>query len=363
LGVLVHGGATRQLTPNIPVWQDAPVSAVVPKPPEPSILPKRTGPPKIVTKLELASLPPGTRHNLHLQLFRDPAGQPLRVPVLVVRGAEPGPVLGVTAAIHGNELNGIPAVHRFVHGLDPKRLSGTVAAISVVNIPGFLLRRRGFSDARDLNRLFPGKTGGTDSQLWIEKLREQFLVRLDYLVDLHTAGPGRTNPVYARIDLDDPATVELGIAAKPDLILHKPANPKTLRGAAGELGIPCMTLELGAPQVLQPEIVERATKGLRRIARHLEMIQRPLNPRSRPPLCGESSWVYTEHGGLLEVFPELLERVREGQLIGRIVNLFGEIVGEYHAPFRGVVIGKTIDPLAPIGTRIVHLGKLSAWEE
>jgi uncharacterized protein len=323
----------------------------------------RDGPPKIVTKLDLTVLPPGTRHHLHLQLFRDPAGQPLRVPVLVVRGAEPGPILGVTAAVHGNELNGIPAVHRFVHGLDPKRLRGTVVAISVVNIPGFLLRRRGFSDARDLNRLFPGKDGGTDSQLWIARLREQFLTRLDFLVDLHTAGPGRTNPVYARVDLEDPITVDLGVAAKPDLILHKPANTKTLRGAAGALGVPCVTLELGAPQVLQPEIVERATKGLRRIARHLEMLPRPLTPRSRPPLCSESEWIYTAHGGLLEVFPEPLERVREGEAIARIVNLFGEVVGEYQAPHKGIIIGKTIDPVAPIGTRIVHLGKLAAWED
>ncbi len=328
---------------------------------DPPELPKRTGPPKIITKLDLASLPPGTRHHLHLQLFRDPAGQPLRVPVLVVRGAQPGPVLGVTAAIHGNELNGVPAVHRFVHGLDPKRLRGTVAAISVVNIPGFLLRRRGFSDARDLNRLFPGKDGGTDSQLWINRLREQFLTRLDFLADLHTAGPGRTNPVYARVDLDDPLTIDLGIAAKPDLVLHKPANPKTLRGAAREQGVPCVTLELGSPQVLQPEIVERATKGLRRIARHLEMLPRPLTIRSRPPLCSESEWIYTEHGGLLEVFPELLERVREGETIGRVVNLFGEIVGEYKAPHKGIVIGKTLDPVAPIGTRIIHLGKLTSW--
>jgi hypothetical protein len=327
------------------------------------VLPKRDGPPKIVTTLDLASLPPGTRHNLHLQLFRDPAGQPLRVPVLVVRGSEPGPVLGVTAAIHGNELNGIAAVHRFVHGLDPKRLCGTVVAISVVNIPGFLLRRRGFSDARDLNRLFPGKDGGTDSQLWIGKLREHFLTRLDFLVDLHTAGPGRTNPVYARVDLDEPLTVELGVAAKPDLILHKPPNPRTLRGAARALGIPGVTLELGAPQVLQPEIIERGTKGLRRIARHLEMLPRPLALRSRPPLCSESTWLYTEHGGLLEVFPELLERVREGDAIARVVNLFGEIVGEYQAPHKGVIIGKSIDPVAPIGTRTVHLGVLGNWPD
>jgi uncharacterized protein len=339
------------------------VSTIPPPRAEPPALPKREDPPKIVTKLDLASLPPGTRHHLHLQLFRDPAGQPLRVPVLVVRGHEPGPVLGITAAIHGNELNGIPAVHRFVHGLDPKRLRGTVVAISVVNIPGFLLRRRGFSDARDLNRLFPGKDGGTDSQLWIGKLREQFLTRVDFLVDLHTAGPGRTNPVYARINLDEPLTVELGIAAKPDLLLHKPPNPKTLRGAAQELEIPAITLELGAPQVLQPEIVERATKGLQRIARHLEMLPRPLAIRSRPPLCSESSWLYTEHGGLLEVYPDLLERLREGDPVARVVNLFGEIVGEYHAPHKGVVIGKTLDPVAPIGTRIIHWGKLANWED
>ncbi len=330
----------------------------------PVVLPTPSGPPKVVSALDLASLPMGTLHQLHLQMFRDPAGQPLRVPVLVVRGAEPGPVLGVLAAIHGNELNGIPTVHRFVHGLDPRRLRGTVVAISVVNIPGFLLRRRGFADARDLNRLFPGKSGGTDSQLWVHRLRELVLPHLDFVVDLHTAGPGRANPIYARVDLGDPLALELAIAVKPDLVLHKPANPGTLRGSAAELQLPCIALEVGNPQVVQPELVERATKGLRRIARHLEMLPRPLGTgEPRPPLCSDSSWTYTDHGGLLEVFPNLLDRVREGQTIGRVINLFGEVIGEYTAPTKGIVIGKTIDPVAPIGTRIVHLGALANWPD
>jgi predicted deacylase len=342
--------------------QDVDVNAEPPSLTDPAPLPVRAGPPKIVTKLDLVSLPWASKHHLHLNLFPDPAGQPLRVPVLVVRGAEPGPALGITAAIHGNELNGVAAIHRFIHGLDPKRLRGTVVAISVVNIPGFLLRRRAFSDARDLNRLFPGKPGGTDSQLWILKLREQFLAHLDFVVDLHTAGPGRTNPIYARIDLSEPIGVELGVAAKPDLLVHKPAHPRTLRGAARDLGIPAVTLEIGDPQVLQPAMIERANKALQRIARHLEMLPRPLNLRARPPLCSESRWIYTDHGGLLEVFPECLTRVREGEPIARIINLFGEVVHEYTAPFRGVVIGKTVDPMAPIGTRIVHLGKLASWD-
>lgn len=328
----------------------------------PTKLPRPQGPPKVVSSLELASLPLGSVHQLHLQMFRDPAGQPLRVPVLVVRGAEPGPVLGVTAAIHGNEINGIPTVHRFVHGLDPRRLRGTVVAISVVNIPGFLARRRGFADARDLNRLFPGKAGGTDSQLWILRLRELVLVHLDFVVDLHTAGPGRTNPYYARVDLDDPLAVELALAAKPDLVLHKPVQSGTLRGAAAELRIPGIALEIGSPQAFEPELIERATKGLRRIARHLEMIARPLGAgEARPPLCAESRWLYTDHGGLLEIHPALLERVREGQPIARVVNLFGEVIGEYDAPHKGIVIGKSLDPVAPIGTRIIHLGTLSEW--
>jgi predicted deacylase len=92
------------------------------------------------------------------------------------------------------------------------------------------------------------------------------------------------------------------------------------------------------------------------------MLPRPLNLRARPPLCSESRWIYADHGGLLEVFPELLARVREGEPIARIINLFGEVIGEYVAPFRGVVIGKTVDPMAPVGTRIIHLGKLASWD-
>jgi predicted deacylase len=147
---------------------------------------------------------------------------------------------------------------------------------------------------------------------------------------------------------------------RPEIILNDPPNDRTLRGAAEELGIPAITVEIRDPHRLQRETARRALAGVRAMLAHVGMLpRRKVSASPAPRICSSSRWLYTDRGGLLEVLPELTAIVEEGEVIARLTSVFGELVHEYRAPHRGIVIGKAVEPVAESGARILHLGTLS----
>lgn len=315
--------------------------------------------PRHVDRLDLEEIPSGQPVRLFLEIVHDAMGRPLQVPVIVVRGAKPGPVFGLTAAVHGNELNGLPVIHRMVERLDPAKLRGTLVAAAPVNVPGFHRNIRRFVDQRDLNSVFPGRPDGHASHVYAFRLVDRLIRHFDYLVDLHTASFGRQNSLYVRADMREPMTARLAKLARPQIILHNPPSDQTLRGAAAELEIPAITVEIGDPQVLQPRYVKPVIRGIRSMLAEVEMLpRRAVVPGPPPTLCESSRWLYTDHGGLLTVMPEVTDFVGEGDLIARQRDVFGDLVRQYHAPFAGVVIGRSTNPVGQTGSRIVHIGNV-----
>jgi uncharacterized protein len=312
-----------------------------------------------VDRLELEQLPGGQPVRLWLEIVHDGFGAPLEVPVLVIRGERPGPVFGITAAVHGNELNGIPVIHRLVQRISAEKLRGTIVAAAPVNVPGFHRHVRRFVDQRDLNSMFPGRPHGHTSHVYANRLIERLIRHFDYLVDLHTASFGRQNSLYVRADMREPMTNEMAHLARPEIILHNPPSDSTLRGAAAELDIPSITVEIGDPQVFQPKYIKPTLTGIRSMLSRVKMLpKRSVAPGRPPVLCKSSRWIYTDHGGLLEVFPRVTDAVAEGDLIARQRDIFGDVVREYTAPSSGVVIGRSTNPVGQTGARILHLGKV-----
>jgi uncharacterized protein len=313
--------------------------------------------PAVVSRLELDQLERGRRHDLLLHLADDGLGFPLHVPIIVARGRTSGPVFGLLAGLHGNELNGIWVIHELMASLDPEKVRGTVVAAVVANAPGIIRRQRTFSDGQDLNRVFPGRAEGNPSQVWAYRLRTRIVRKFDYLLDLHTAGRGRLNCVYVRVDLDDRKSRTLARVLRPQLVVHKPPGDRSLRGWASSHGIPAVTLEIGDPQRRQEDLTSMTVRGARRALRWAKMLPGRVSvPRKHDVECRRSRWIYTTAGGLLDVFPEVGSRVAEGQLLGWVHDVFGRLVEEYVAPADGWVVGKTADPVAQTGARVVHLG-------
>lgn len=315
--------------------------------------------PRPTEALALGELEPGV-HRLALTLIEDGAATPVRVPLVVVRGARPGPVVGLTAAVHGNELNGIPTIHRLFKRLDFAEVRGTVVGATIVNVPGYLRYDRLFPDDRDLNRIFPGKANGNESDVYAHRLVERLIAHFDVLLDLHTASFGRVNSYYVRADMSDPRTATMARTLGAEIIVHNQGADGTLRACAAARGIAALTVEIGDPQVIDRGKVKESRVGLRDVLEELDVVDADGERAHRRALeCDRSRWLYTDTGGILEVLPKLADEVEAGAPIAHLLDPWGQRVRTYRAPESGVVIGRSTNPVAPTGARILHLGHLA----
>ncbi|KAI8904441.1 hypothetical protein EDD86DRAFT_213477 [Gorgonomyces haynaldii] len=324
-------------------------------------------PPVVRDSLVIEDYPMGTISTAWINMVKQGLSEWMRVPVIIARGVEPGPVVGITAVVHGNELNGVPCIHRVITDINVHTLKGTLVAVPCVNVPGYLRFSREFSDGKDLNRSFPGQPTGTASQVYNYNFFEKIITKLNFLIDLHTASFGRVNSYYVRSDLNDPVTAAMAKLQQPQVILHNSGQDGTLRSEAAIRGIKAITVEIGNPQLLQNQYVQWSYMGVMRILNYLGMFQNefadtsPMGPNTL--VCSKGFWIYTTTGGVLEVYPQVNSIVRKGDLIARIKNIFGNIIQEIFSPNSGIVIGRSSNPVAMTGDRVVHLGILKKENE
>lgn len=311
----------------------------------------------VIQELKLDEIPRGTMQRFFLHIVSDGMGMPIYVPVMVAKGAKDGPVLGLTAAVHGNELNGIPVIQRLFKEIDATTLRGTVVGVPVANVPSLLRRTRRFLDGHDLNHHMPGKPEGNVSQVYAWRLVDRVVRYFNYLIDLHTASFGRINSYYIRADMINPVTRQMALLQHPQIILHNPPSDGTLRGAAHELGIHAITMEVGNPFRFQRGMIRDGLTGIHNVLHYLDMKKSQIEIlQGKPVICKNSYWIYSDKGGFLTVLPEPATQVKKDQLIARLVSVFGDLIEEYLAPEDGVVIGKEVNPVNQTGGRMLHLG-------
>jgi hypothetical protein len=313
----------------------------------------------IILDFNIEDTPRGTRRHYWLKIITDGLSNPISIPIMVMRGMKDGPILGITAAVHGNELNGIPVIQRLFNEVSADELSGTIVGVPVVNIPSFIRKERRFNDGVDINHVMPGKENGNLSSVYAYRFINRFVKHVEYLLDLHTASTGRINSYYVRADMSQPMVNKLALLQNADIIVHNPPSDGTLRGAADDLGIPAITLEVGNPSTFQKTLIRSGIDGVHNVLCHLGMIQDEIiSPEKETVLCKESFWIYTDEGGLLTIPVNLRQMVKKGELIAELRDIFGNKVKEYFAPCDGIVIGKSVSPVNQSGGRILHLGVL-----
>lgn len=313
----------------------------------------------VIKALQVNEAPKGVISHYWLQLVTDGMGVPTRIPVIVARGLQEGKVLGLTAAVHGNELNGIPVIQRLFKEINVKELKGTIVGIPVVNVPSLLRKKRRFIDGTDLNHIMPGKRDGNVSQVYAWRVVNRIIKEFDYLIDLHTASNGRVNSYYIRADMDDEMVRKMAILQNAQIIVHNPPSDGTLRGTADEMKIPAITLEVGNPNTFQKGLIRDGLTGIHNLLGYLGMTDCEVEePDTETVLCKNSYWIYTDTGGIMTVHPNVTDLVKKGQVIATMRSIFGDLVKEYLAPEDGIVIGKSVSPINQTGGRILHLGIL-----
>ena len=314
---------------------------------------------KVVKELDIESYERGKTHKLWLHIIGDAMGNPIMIPVILIRGLEPGRTLGITAAVHGNEINGIPVIQRIANQVDAKKLKGNILAIPVVNVPSFFRHDRRFVNKVDLNHIMPGDKKGNVSSVYAYRFFDRVIKNIDVLLDLHTASFGRVNSYYIRADMRNKATAKLAKLQNAEIIVHNPPADGTLRGAASALKIPAITLELGNPNVFQKGVIQACLTGVYNAIYQLDMLEGEIvPPKIKAALCSHSYWLYTDKGGILTVIPKITKVVEKGEKIAVLRDIFGSVISEIRSPERGIVIGKSVHPVNQTGGRILHLGIL-----
>jgi hypothetical protein len=308
-------------------------------------------------EISIENFPENSINYFWLNLTYDGLGQPVQLPIMLARGKNTGKTIGLTAAVHGNELNGISVIQRVFNGLDTTQLSGTIIGIPVVNIPAFEAGIRFFTDGADINRIMPGRLGGNVSEVYAHLFVEKALKKFDYLLDLHTASFGRVNSFYIRSNLNTDLTKKLTELQHAEIVVHTPPSDGTLRGVAEDLGIPSITIEVGNPNTFQRKIIKSGLEGIHNVLSYLKFYPYEIiENKDKTVVCKSSYWIYTDGGGLLTVHVELVDKVEKDDHIATLKDVFGNVITKYYAPEKGVVIGKSISPVNHTGGRVIHLG-------
>lgn len=311
-----------------------------------------------------AEVPAGTATRLAWAAKDSLAGISVPTPVLVVHGRNPGPTVCLTAAVHGDELNGIEVVRHVMYDLDPQNLSGTVVGVPIVNLQGFRRASRYLLDRRDLNRYFPGRDGGSSASRIAHSFFTQVISHCSVLVDLHTGSFRRTNLPQLRADLNRPEVAELTAKLGAMVVLQSGGAKGSLRRAAMDAGIPAVTVESGEPLHVGEDAVKQGVRSIETLLHKMDMYtQRGIWARKTEPVYYRSRWVRANNGGILMSQILLGERVKKGQVLGTVTDPITNVERKIKAPLDAQVIGMALNQVMLPGFAAYHLGYQASVEE
>jgi predicted deacylase len=308
---------------------------------------------------------PGERRNIEIPVAPTYTHDTLSISVQVIRGKLPGPKLFVCAAIHGDEINGVEIIRRLLKNPLMEKIKGTLIAIPIVNIYGFIHHTRYLPDGRDLNRSFPGSPRGSLTGRIADVFMKEIVANSTHGIDLHTGARHRSNFPQIRADLDHPATLGLTEAFGVPLAINAKTRDGSLRQVASDKGVPVILYE-SCEALRFDEIYIRAGEiGVINVMRHLGMLRKRRATNKPPVIIQSTHWLRAPESGVLRVLVPLGAEVARGQTIGFIADPLGTREVDVVAEQAGIVIGRTNLPLVYEGDALFHLASLNpkaTWE-
>jgi predicted deacylase len=303
-------------------------------------------------------IPRSQRSNVFLPVSESYSGISLRIPIQIQRGKDDGPVVFITAALHGDELNGTGAVRELIcdEGLELKR--GALILIPILNLLAFDRHSRYLPDRRDLNRFFPGSSSGSLTGRIARQIFSEIVARATMGIDLHTAAVRRTNYPNVRADMTHPITRRLAIDFGTEVILDSPGPEGSLRREATRAGVPTIVMEGGEVWKVEPAIVATAVRGIKNILCSLDMIDGEIDRPETQVVIENTKWVRADRGGFLQFHVRPGQVVDKDQPLATNNSLLGHEKSLMVAPFSGVILGMTTLPAVSPGEPVCHVGRL-----
>ena len=300
---------------------------------------------------------PGTQETIEIPLAAMVTHDETKMTVHVIHGKKPGPCLFVSAAIHGDEINGVEIIRRLVKLKQIKSISGTLIAIPIVNVHGFVTYSRYLPDGRDLNRCFPGSKKGSLAGRMANTFFKEIVQKCSHGIDLHTGARHRENLPQIRADMSIQEVKELALSFGVPAILDSKIRDGSLRGAGGDAGINILLYEAGEALRFDEVSIRAGVRGILNVMSALKM--RP--PKKKPKaekiaiISSNTAWVRAPYSGVLRVLVPMGGKAEKGCVLGVISDPLGQSEYEVLAPADGVVIGRTNLPLAHEGDALFHL--------
>jgi len=299
---------------------------------------------------------PGQRVNINLPVAELYTSTPLSMPMQVICGRRSGPVLFISAAVHGDELNGVEIVRRLLQRKVLQSMRGTLLAVPIVNVHGFLNQSRYLPDRRDLNRCFPGSARGSVAARLANKFYRQIVAKADYGIDLHTGAINRFNLPQVRGNLDDEKTLALAKVFSVPVIINANIRDGSLRACAAERGVPMLIYEAGEALRFDEISIRAGLRGILNVMHLIGMLPEARRPgRVEPVLARATSWVRAPSSGIVNDRVKLGISIAKGQRLATISDPLGDEQESVIAPYDGIVIGRSNLPLAHEGDALFNL--------
>ena len=298
----------------------------------------------------------GARATVDLPLTNLSNHTPICMPVHVVNGQLDGPVLFVAAGLHGDEINGVEIIRRLLNVSALKRIRGTLVAVPIVNVLGFLARSRYLPDRRDLNRSFPGTQGGSMAGRLASLFLSEIVAKATHGIDLHTAAIHRENYPQIRVNLDDQIAADMALAFGVPIVINAGFRDGSLRQSARHYNVPVLVYEAGEALRFDEACIRAGVNGILQVMRHIGLLTQTQRTKAHTTLVLRSSrWVRAPRSGVLRINARLGSFVEIGQSLAFVADPFGENEVEITAPTSGIVIGRTNMPLVYEGEALFNI--------
>lgn len=300
---------------------------------------------------------PGESEVIRLNVARLPSGTVISIRLYVFRSKKPGPVVLIMGGVHGDEINGVEIVRKaIVTKTFDNLLAGTVIAVPLLNVYGFINFSRDASEGKDVNRSFPGNSNGSLASRVAHAVTKNILPLIDFGLDFHTGGSSRYNYPQIRYTTGDKRAEEVARTFAAPYLIRKPNTANTLRKQSKSMGKPIIVFEGGESLRFDGFSIERALVGMKRVLHKEGMLESAPEPKSKPITFNKTTWVRASRSGIFEWTQQSGCKVSVGEQLGMIRDPYGESEVMVKATREGYLIGHNNAPVVSQGDALFHIG-------